>query len=112
MSTDERWRRVEALYHAALQRPPGERSPFLRDACAGDEVMRRDVESLLAQPASDVGFLQTLVLAVAARSVETSPTGATLTVGQTLGRTRLSACSGRAAWARSTAHLTGSWAAK
>src|SRR5215471_2827738 len=83
MTTSERWRRVEALYHAALQRPPGERTAFLRVACADDAEMRLDVESLLAQPASDVGFLQTSALAVAARAVEALPT--TLTVGQAVG---------------------------
>jgi serine/threonine protein kinase/Tol biopolymer transport system component len=85
MSTPERWQRVEALYHAALQRPAEERPQFLRDACGGDESMRRDVESLLAQPASDVGFLKTPALAVAARAVEASSTGAALVAGQALG---------------------------
>ena len=45
--------RVEELYHAALAR---DRAPFLRDACAGDNTLRRDVESLLAQPASAEHF--------------------------------------------------------
>src|SRR5215467_3766514 len=85
MTTSERWQRVEALYHAALQRPRGERTAFLRDACAGDEELRRDVESLLAQPASDVGFLRTPALAVAARGLESESIGATLAVGRALG---------------------------
>jgi serine/threonine protein kinase len=84
MTTSERWQRVEALYHAALQRPAEERPQFLRDACGGDDAMRRDVESLLGQPASDVGFLQTPALAVAARTL-TPESAASLAAGQNVG---------------------------
>ena len=44
--TPERWRRIESLYHAALERHAGERAGFLKDACAADEALRREVESL------------------------------------------------------------------
>lgn len=63
--TPERWRRIEALYHAALMRPERERAAFLDTACDGDEALRHEVESLLAQPASD-GVLATGGAAVAA----------------------------------------------
>ena len=43
------WARVEELFHAALVRAPAEREAFLREACAGDEELRREVQSLLAQ---------------------------------------------------------------
>jgi serine/threonine protein kinase len=46
--TPERWRQIEQLYHAALERAPGERASFLDQACAGDGELRREVESLLA----------------------------------------------------------------
>jgi eukaryotic-like serine/threonine-protein kinase len=84
MSTDERWRQVEALYHAALQRSPAERAPFLRKACPDDESIWREVESLLAQPASDIGFLQVPALAVAARVIP-SQSVASLAASQTVG---------------------------
>src|SRR5262245_2978841 len=45
----ERWQRVETLFHEALARPPSDREAFLDSACEGDEAMRQDVESLLAQ---------------------------------------------------------------
>ncbi len=48
----ERWEQVEALYHSALGRQPGERDAFLAEACQGDDELRREVESLLAQDAS------------------------------------------------------------
>src|SRR5262245_61386164 len=58
--TDERWRRVKALFQAVLERPNGERAAFLASACAGDEELRREVESLLASDASDTGTLDWL----------------------------------------------------
>ena len=48
-----RWRRVEEIYQAAAERQPEERAAFLAVACAGDEDLRREVESLLAQPSAD-----------------------------------------------------------
>lgn len=44
----DRWRRVEELYHAALQRDVAERSEFLTRICGGDRELLREVESLLA----------------------------------------------------------------
>src|SRR5262245_37904878 len=55
--TPDRSAEVERLYHAALGRDLGERAAFLRDTCAGDEELRREVESLLAQNASPDGVL-------------------------------------------------------
>ena len=46
--TPERWREIERLYYAALERDAAERAAFLNDACGGDEELRREVESLLA----------------------------------------------------------------
>ncbi len=48
----ERWRRLEQVYHAALEQEPARRDSFLADACRGDNDLRREVESLLAQSAS------------------------------------------------------------
>jgi serine/threonine protein kinase len=47
----ERWRQVEQLYHAALEKEGGERAVFLEAACRNDPELRREVESLLAQGA-------------------------------------------------------------
>jgi len=46
--TPERWREIERLYHAALERAAAERPAFLSEACGRDEELRREVESLLA----------------------------------------------------------------
>jgi eukaryotic-like serine/threonine-protein kinase len=53
----ERWRHVSQIYHDALGRDPHARAAFVREACAGDDGLRQDVESLLAQPASAENFL-------------------------------------------------------
>ena len=44
--TPERWREIERLYHAALERDAGDRAAFLTRACGGDHALRREVESL------------------------------------------------------------------
>ena len=62
--SSERWRLVERLYHGALERPAADRPAFLADACAGDEALARDVQSLLDQ-VSIPGFLEEPALAVA-----------------------------------------------
>ncbi len=78
----ERWKRTEELYHAARARPPGDRGAFLAEACADDEAMRRNVESLLAESESDDGFLAEPALAMAAPTltdfVSTTMAGASL----------------------------------
>jgi len=43
----QRWAIIEALYHAALEKEPGERSSYLVAACAEDPTLRNEVESLL-----------------------------------------------------------------
>ena len=53
----DRFERIETLYHAARERPPEARSAFLSGACAGDEDLRREVQSLLDQDAATGPFL-------------------------------------------------------
>ena len=43
----ERWQEIKKLYHAVLQREEVTRATFLEEACAGDEELHREVESLL-----------------------------------------------------------------
>ena len=103
--SSERWRLVERLYHGALERPAAERPAFLAEACAGDEALGRDVQSLLDQP-SMPGFLEepALALAVAWRrppKLPNRPGSDGTSVSITCSR-----CSAAAAWARSTARTT------
>ena len=43
----DRWDQIQDLYHRALARNEDERPRFLTEACAGDESLRQEVESLL-----------------------------------------------------------------
>lgn len=67
----ERWRQLEDLFESAVQLPPDERASYLEVACAGDEELRRQVQSLLLAydeagtfielPAIGAAFSETLV---------------------------------------------------
>ncbi len=61
----ERWRQIERLYHAALECDAPE--AFLDEACAGDEALRREVESLLRFDRQAETFIEAPALEVAAR---------------------------------------------
>src|SRR5665213_607103 len=50
--------REEAIFDAALQLPPEPRAGYLRQACAGDDELRRRVEALLQAQAQASGFMQ------------------------------------------------------
>jgi hypothetical protein len=82
VTTPERWARIEQLYHEALTRDARERASFLADACAGDDALRREVESLLAHDGG-AAFLSTP--AVAGHAVER------IQIGQTIGPYLISA---------------------
>ena len=58
----ERWQRVEHLYHSALERRPGDRAVFLEQACAHDEALRKEVESLLACQEKATDFIESPAL--------------------------------------------------
>lgn len=55
----ERWKLVQELFEAAIGLPPQERRAWLREKCAKDEALRREVESLLTHDESaDESFLR------------------------------------------------------
>ena len=45
--SDERWARLQEIFHRALDDAPEERAAVVGAACAGDDALRRDVEALL-----------------------------------------------------------------
>ena len=68
--TPVRWQKISQLFHAALEREGDDRAAFLADACGGDEALRCELESLLAQPAStQASFLNAPALSHAAQIV-------------------------------------------
>src|SRR5215216_1478655 len=44
----EQWEQIERLCQAALEYEQNKRAAFLDEACAGNELLRQQVESLLA----------------------------------------------------------------
>jgi eukaryotic-like serine/threonine-protein kinase len=67
----ERWRKIEEIYQAALERAESQRAAFLADACAGDGALREEVESLLAHKDA-ASFIETPVMEVVARAQDDS----------------------------------------
>ena len=55
--TPERWRQIEEVYHAALEREPQMRDAYVEEKCGGDESLLREVRSLLARDASNPNAL-------------------------------------------------------
>jgi eukaryotic-like serine/threonine-protein kinase len=54
----ERWKQVDELLGAALERPATERASFLERVCAGDEELRRELESLLISDLQTESFIE------------------------------------------------------
>ena len=71
--TPERWRKIEEIYHAALEVRGDQRAAYLKEACAGDSDLLREVESLLAQAKTADSFLETPALAGAAKMFGAPP---------------------------------------
>ena len=57
--TPERWQRIQALFHEALELAPERRAAFLEAQCAGDAALREEVASLLSADADAPPILDT-----------------------------------------------------
>jgi eukaryotic-like serine/threonine-protein kinase len=64
-----RWRLIEELYHSAADLPDGERHSFLHGACGEDQSLFQEVESLLRHGSSPQSVLDTLAIAVMAKTL-------------------------------------------
>jgi len=65
----DRWRKIEELFHAALERDESERTAFLTQACSGDGDLRHRIELLLARHKRAEDFLETPALRVAIKEL-------------------------------------------
>ena len=63
--TPERWRQINDLFHAALDRDPAARDRFLDTVAASDPELAADVRSLLATHQTSGAFLETPAWGVA-----------------------------------------------
>ena len=64
----ERWKRVDGLLQSARQLPSDEQSKFLRQACAEDVDLEREVQSLLRSQREMDGFLDRPPFEIAAQT--------------------------------------------
>src|SRR5262245_6642528 len=80
MTSPERWAILEQLYHDALARSAKEREAFLKEACAGDDALCREVESLLEHD----GRVEFLSTPAAVHAIQVISSGDSL-IGQAVG---------------------------
>src|SRR6185295_7591290 len=71
--TPERWLQVEELFHSVLTHDAGQRATFLAHACAGDEPLLREVESLISFHARPDHFIETPASDLAAELLAKRP---------------------------------------
>ncbi len=68
--TPDRWARIDQLLDDAMELPLAERAAFLKQACAEDDELRQEVESLLAaHERAEAEFLKAPALEVAAQQM-------------------------------------------
>jgi serine/threonine protein kinase/tetratricopeptide (TPR) repeat protein len=83
----DRWSQIEQLYHSAREKEPDDRDLFLTEACAGDEDLRLEVESLLSYETETAMLLDRPALEVAARALAVDRRNGM--IGRTLGHYRI-----------------------
>jgi len=86
--TPARLQTTEEIFHAALDQEPDQISTFLDRACGGDELLRRNVEALLASNQQAVSFIETPAASFATRIIQNGQ--ADLLVDQTIGHYKIS----------------------
>jgi len=65
----DRWLQIEELYHRVLELDQSQRLAFLRDACAGDDALRSEVESLLMYQSEADRLLEKRAIDLAGQSL-------------------------------------------
>ena len=90
-----RWQQIEAIFIAAQERAPADRAKYLDHACAGDEDLRREVESLLAQNSLQDRVLDRPVFDAAADTGDTQATATIFGPGTQIGPYRIEAPLGK-----------------
>jgi tetratricopeptide (TPR) repeat protein len=69
---EERWQRIETIFHAALKHNADARESFVRESCGGDEELAKEVLSLLAESDDKHDFLEEPAMQVAAKHLADS----------------------------------------
>ncbi len=82
---DDRWQRIEEVFHRAAELAPAERADFLATVCAGDLALRREVESLLANDDSHDNLIEAAVSQVVGKLPGSPPAPGADLIGQRIG---------------------------
>src|SRR5436309_9259955 len=72
--TPERYKRIEEIFSAALELEADKRAAFVERACAADQELRREVDSLLVAQQDADQFIETPALEVAAEMLAVEQT--------------------------------------
>ena len=80
--TPERWQQINQLFRSALECESVQRAGFLVQACAGDDSLRSEVESLIASHENPKSFIEMSAGDIAA---DLLAAGQPELVGQTIG---------------------------
>src|SRR5437660_4906053 len=86
--TPARLQTVEEIFHAALEQNSDDIARFIETACKGDELLRREVEALLASHQRAHSFIEASTAGIATRIIESRQ--ADLLIGQTFGHYKIS----------------------
>jgi eukaryotic-like serine/threonine-protein kinase len=86
--TPARFQTIEEIFLAALEQEPEQLSAFLDTACEGDEVLRREVEALLASDQRAGRFIERSTVGLATRIIQNQQVHSL--VGQKIGHYKIS----------------------
>src|SRR6185503_9529920 len=87
--TPERWKQIDELAQAALERGGDERAAFLHEACGSDSALRREVESQIVYQQQASKFLEEPAFKHAAESIADPQTETESMEGRTIGHYRI-----------------------
>src|SRR4051812_17281296 len=88
------WQEIEDLFHSALQVKTEERAAYLAEACAGNEALRVEVESLVEAFEKERGFMEQPTLDLGLQILSNDAPAGSL-VGRTIGQYKIERLLGR-----------------
>ena len=86
--TPARFQTIEEIFLGALDQEPEKIGQFLDTACNGDDVLRREVEALLASDQRAGRFIETSTIGLATKIIQSRQTDSL--VGRTIGHYKIS----------------------
>jgi eukaryotic-like serine/threonine-protein kinase len=87
----ELWHRVEDLYHQALELNESRRAEFLEHSCGNDEILRREVQSLLDHEKAAEHFIESPAVEVMGKAIakDLGRSGEAKLIGSTISHYRV-----------------------